>query len=106
VDKVSSGTAPAPAALVSAVASGDAAQTVALLDQGAAIDGRDELGRTPLMRAVLQGRSDLVRLLLDRGADLHVADNTGNTPLQQATRQNSREIIALLEARERAGRAQ
>jgi ankyrin repeat protein len=92
--------------LLSAVASGDVARTAALLDRGAAVDGRDELGRTPLMRAVLQSRSELVRLLLDRGADPHVADNTGNTPLQQARRQNSREIIALLEARERAGRAQ
>ncbi len=95
--RISSLTAHAPAALLSAAASGDVAQTASLLDQGAAVDVRDELGRTPLMRAVMQSRLEVVRLLLDRGADPNAADNTGDTPLQQAKRQNSGEIAALLE---------
>jgi Ankyrin repeats (many copies) len=88
--------APQPAALQSAAASGDTLQTTALLDQGAALDARDEQGRTPLMLAVMQSRLDVVRLLLNRGADPNIADNAGRTPLQQAKRQNLREVAVLL----------
>ena len=93
----SSRSAPQPAALQSAAASGDTAQTTALLNQGAALDTRDDHGRTPLMLAVMQGRLDVVRLLLNRGADPNIADGAGRTPLQQAKQQNLREIAALLE---------
>jgi hypothetical protein len=85
------------AALQSAAASGDTVQTTALLNRGAALDARDDHGRTPLMLAVMQGRLDVVRLLLNRGADPTIADGTGRTPLQQAKQQNLREIAALLE---------
>jgi hypothetical protein len=88
---------PQPAELRSAAASGDTVQTTALLNQGAALDTRDDHGRTPLMLAVMQGRLDVVRLLLDRGADPSIADGAGRTPLQQAKLQNLREIAALLE---------
>jgi hypothetical protein len=93
----SSRSAPQPAALQSAAASGDIVQTTALLDHGAALDARDDHGRTPLMLAVMQGRLDVVRLLLNRGADPSIADSAGLTPLQQAKQQNLREIAALLE---------
>jgi hypothetical protein len=88
---------PQPAALLSAAASGDTVQTTALLDRGAALEARDELGRTPLMLAVMQRKPEVVRLLLDRGADPNVADSAGRTPLQQAKQENLREIAALLE---------
>jgi len=87
----------APAALLSAAASGDVAQAGAVLDQGGAVDVRDELGRTPLMLAVMQNRPEVVRLLLDRGADPNGADSRGRTPLQQAKQQNFAEIVAQLE---------
>jgi hypothetical protein len=90
-------TGPAPTALRSAAASGDTAQTALLLDQGAALDARDELGRTPLMLAVMQNRPDVARLLLDRGADPNVADNSGHTPLQQAKQAHLGEMAAMLE---------
>jgi len=86
-----------PTALLSAAASGDTVQTTALLNQGAALEARDEAGRTPLMLAVMQRRPEVVRLLLDRGADPNVADRAGRTPLQQAKQENLREIAALLE---------
>ena len=95
-----------PATLQSAAAQGDVAQATALLDQGAAIDARDEAGRTPLMLAVTQGRLEIVRLLQARGADPDAADDAGHTPLQQARQQNSRDIAALLEERRRAKSAQ
>ena len=86
-----------PATLDSAVAQGDVAQAASLLDQGAAIDARDQAGRTPLMLAVTQDRLELVRLLLARGADPNAADNAGNTPLQQATKRNLQDVAELLE---------
>jgi Ankyrin repeats (many copies) len=89
--------APQPAALLSAAASGDTVQTTALLDQGAALEARDEFGRTPLMLAVMQRKPEVVRLLLDRGADPNAADNAGRTPLQHAKRENLPEVAALLE---------
>jgi hypothetical protein len=87
----------APTALRSAAASGDTAQTALLLDQGAVLDARDELGRTALMLAVIQNRPDVVRLLLDRGADPNVADNSGHSPLQQAKQAHLGEMAAMLE---------
>jgi ankyrin repeat protein len=85
-------------ALQSAAASGDAAHTATLLDQGVPLDARDEHGRTALMRAVMQNKLKVVRLLLDRGADPNLPDNSGSTPLQQAKRENLGEISAMLEA--------
>lgn len=96
-DRVPADNALKPATLQLAVAQGDAAQTAVLLDQGAAIDARDQAGRTPLMQAVSAGRVEIVRLLLARGADPNAADNAGHTPLQQATKRNLQEIEALLQ---------
>lgn len=86
-----------PSGLLSAAAAGDTLEIQAWLDQGAALDQRDELGRTPLMLAVIDGRRAAVGLLLARGADPNAADHSGRTPLQMARQANSREISALLE---------
>jgi Ankyrin repeats (many copies) len=83
--------------LLSAAASGDLVQATGLLDHGAPVDARDELGRTALMLAATQGRLDMVRLLLERGADPNAADNAGRTPLQQAKQRNLPDVVALLE---------
>jgi len=92
-----SGIAPTPASLQAAAGLGDVRQATSLLDQGVAVDARDEDGRTPLMLAVAQGRLEVVRLLLARGADPNAADNSGRTPLQQARAGNLRDVAALLE---------
>jgi hypothetical protein len=86
-----------PVNLQSASAAGDLAQATLLLDQGAAVDARDTLGRTPLLFAVAQNRIEVVRLLLARGADPNAADNAGLTPLQQARNKDFQDIAALLE---------
>jgi ankyrin repeat protein len=86
-----------PSKLLSAAASGDTLKVQALMDQGAALNERDERGRTPLMLAVIDGRREVVRLLLDRGADPNAADHSGRTPLQMARQANSREIATMLE---------
>jgi hypothetical protein len=89
--------AAAPADLQSAVAAGDEGRAAILLDQHAAIEERDGLGRTPLMLATMRGQIGMVRLLLAHGADPNAADNTGNTPLKQAHRSQFAEIAGLLE---------
>lgn len=86
-----------PVDLQSAVVAGDLAQATTLLDQGAAVDARDMLGRTPLLLAVAQNRLAVVRLLLARGADPNAADDAGVTPLQLAKDKDLRDVAALLE---------
>jgi hypothetical protein len=95
--------APPPAAsptrtpLQSAVAAEDVGRVGVLLDEHAATEDRDGLGRTPLMLATMQGQIEIVRLLLAHGADPNAADKSGNTPLQQARRDRFTEIAQLLE---------
>jgi len=48
-----------------------------LLDAGAAIDARDNRGRSSLMIAAERGDAAVVEFLLTRGADRSVADNSG-----------------------------
>jgi hypothetical protein len=103
----SSAAAAEPSGLLVAAALGDTAKIQTLMDQGAALNERDELGRTPLMLAVIDGRPEVVRLLLDRGADPNAADNSGRTPLQMARQAGLRQIATLLEqsgARQNAGK--
>ena len=50
-----------------------------LLEKGAAIDGRDENGWTPLIRAAGNGCEPLVKLLLEKGAAIDAKDYMGRT---------------------------
>jgi ankyrin repeat protein len=88
----------APAASLDAgVAAAAGPAGIAPIDHGAALDTRDTLGRTPLMRATLAGQVENVRSLLGRGANPNIADNDGKTPLQVAKAGNFQEITQLLE---------
>jgi len=71
-----------------------------LLERGAAVDQRSELGHTPLHAAAGAGQQDLAALLLLRGADLHAVDAThGATPLDWARFQRRDELAAWLRQR-------
>jgi hypothetical protein len=55
-----------------------------LLNQGADINGRDSIGRTPLMHAVIVGVPEVFYLISDRGPDVNAQDNEGRSALMWA----------------------
>jgi uncharacterized protein len=67
-----------------------------LVDQGAALDMRDDQGQTALCRASGHGVTPVVRLLLERGADPSIADSHGNTPLIEASERGYLETVRCL----------
>ncbi len=62
---------------------------------GANLDMRNEVGNTPLTRAVGSGRTKIVPMLINQGADLNKQDNDGDTALIIAIRYNP-EIAKIL----------
>jgi ankyrin repeat protein len=65
----------------------------ALLEQGTAIDARDDMGRTALHWAVIGGNADLVRVLLDRGATVDARDAHNNPPLLFADKLDTAQLL-------------
>jgi len=65
---------------------GDYATTSALVEAGADVNARDQIGRTPLHNACAGNRDrvETIRLLVQRGADVNAQDNKGRTPLHWA----------------------
>jgi hypothetical protein len=72
------------AALREAAQRGDVSALRRLLAVRLDINGRDAIGRTALMLAVIQGHREAVDTLLAAGADPNAADVRGTTPLQAA----------------------
>jgi ankyrin repeat protein len=70
---------PRAAKLMEAAQWESAAAVKALLDQGADPNTRNEVGATPLMRAV--NSLEKTRLLIDRGANVNARSDDGRTPL-------------------------
>jgi ankyrin repeat protein len=59
-----------------------------LVNLGANIHQKDNLGETPLHFAALSGSASDVRFLIDNGADVNAHDNQGNTPLHHVVDAN------------------
>jgi ankyrin repeat protein len=55
-----------------------------LLKKGAAVDTRDEAGRTALHYAARRGHEELLQLLLEKEAAVHARDDEGRTGLHYA----------------------
>lgn len=72
------------AALIEAAASGDITELMVRIDLGAAIDARDQQGRTALWYASQNGHLDIVRHLLFVNGDPNIADGSGMTPMHAA----------------------
>jgi ankyrin repeat protein len=76
---------------------GDVPMLALLLDRGADIEARDNVSRTPLLRAVAAGHTDAVRLLLDRGTEADAREELkGRTPLMIASYNGRLDIVELL----------
>ncbi|KAK5467499.1 hypothetical protein LTS15_000472 [Exophiala xenobiotica] len=56
-----------------------------LLERGAELDSKDNIGWTPLSWAARNGHEAVVRVLLEMGAELDSKHNNGQTPLSWAT---------------------
>lgn len=84
--------------LSTAVAALDRAIVTMLLQRGADVNIGDELGRSPLMAAILNfADNGTLRLLLDAGVDTNAADHRGLTPLWATLLENGdSEIMRLL----------
>lgn len=66
-----------------------------LLQYGADVNVRGDLGRTPLHSAAHQGQVEAARLLLKRGADIEAKDELGMTPLLTAASGREPECLDL-----------
>ena len=92
--------------LFSAVASADLHKVTYLVDRGAKIDIRDNLGRTPLISASLVPK-EIHRFLLERGADPFVVSDGGQNVcsvmgLQKSNEPSSLESLRAIEGDHRA----
>lgn len=67
-----------------------------LVDNGADVNRRNSVGRTPLMYAAMQGRVDNVKLLLEKGADVNALAPNGVTALSLAAYNGRREVVKIL----------
>lgn len=67
-----------------------------LIDHGAGLEGRDALGRTPLINAVDRGYDGSLSLLLDSGADLEAKDSSGQTALAAAVLAGNMKTLGIL----------
>jgi ankyrin repeat protein len=67
-----------------------------LLDHGAAVDGHDGYGNTPLFWAVWDNHTEVVKLLLDSGADANAKNSAGTSLVSKASEDGNNEIVALL----------
>ncbi|OAY44488.1 protein VAPYRIN [Manihot esculenta] len=75
---------------------GEVRTILKLLENGAAINGRDQHGWTALHRAAFKGKIEAVRALLDKGIDIDAKDEAGYTPLHCAVESGHADVIELL----------
>ena len=68
-----------------------------LIEKGAALNGRDNDGDTPLFQALFDHKAIFVDVLLSKGADHTIIDNTGSTILHITARYSNTECACVLE---------
>ncbi|KAK7460088.1 hypothetical protein Landi51_00337 [Colletotrichum acutatum] len=74
-----------------------------LIDNGANIEAKDDLGLTPLLVSVMASasvqQSAVVRVLLQAGSNINCRDNDGSTPIAEACKHGDPSVISALMSR-------
>lgn len=83
------------AQLIAAAERGDTTTALQLLAAGAAINSRDERGRTAVMAATHSNQVATVGALIAAGADIHIQDNRLDNPFLYAGAEGLLEILKL-----------
>ena len=71
--------------LLTAARAGSTDLVQTLVEKGANVNAKDDMGRTALMWAANNGASDIVQFLLSNGAEVNAKDHTGKTALLWTT---------------------
>jgi ankyrin repeat protein len=67
-----------------------------LCSQGVDIEAKDQVGRTPLLRASKNGQEAVVKLLFQQHANVETEDQIGRTPLSWAAQNGHKAVVHLL----------
>lgn len=81
---------------IAAIELGNVQEVRRLLEAGADVNARDNLGATPLHHAAAAGHSKLLKLLITEGADINARNNEGVSPLYVAVDRGGAKAAALL----------
>ncbi len=82
-------------ALIQFASQNDVGRLAQLLADGAAIDGRDQQGRTALLAATHAGSIDAARFLIEQGADVNLKDNIEDSAYLYAAAEGPLEILEM-----------
>ena len=89
--------------MIWAAMTGDADCLRVLLEAGADVDARADMGDTALMWVVSKGRRDCIAVLLDAGADVNASDMAGLTVAMWAARYGANKEASLIDTLVEAG---
>ncbi|XP_051636502.1 ankyrin repeat domain-containing protein 36B-like [Manacus candei] len=67
-----------------------------LLEHGADIDAKNELGYTPLTLAITERCKGMIEFLLQKGADVNATDNHKRTPMEVAAILQDKDAVEVL----------
>jgi ankyrin repeat protein/beta-lactamase regulating signal transducer with metallopeptidase domain len=79
-----------------AACAGDLSKVKEFIEQGTAIDAKDEAGWTALFWAACAGRTEVAEFLIENGADINSDDGHGRSILHQAVHANAVKLVELL----------
>ncbi|MDA2934790.1 ankyrin repeat domain-containing protein, partial [Acidobacteria bacterium AH-259-D05] len=82
--------------LIETEKNGQTARVKTLLDARAAVDAKDNLEQTALMRAAFEGQTGIVRALLEAGANVNAKTDHGVTSLMNAAGRGHTETVRVL----------
>lgn len=67
-----------------------------LIENGANLEAKSSIGRTPLHLCSIKGHADIVKLLVNNGADINCQDSDMYTPLHYASELGNKDCVQVL----------